>query len=146
MARSDASILGDFTGRIGNVIVYKLNGKTVMRIRPAGGKKKPSPKQKQNRDDFTHVMKYMRSLNRTINTGFYDVTNGRFAFHSAFSANLKAYKAAGKPAGLEWLKLSEGTRTGAENLQIEALDNERFKVIWGNPNDKDGWYHSYDRA
>ncbi|MBE0650706.1 MAG: hypothetical protein IH595_07670, partial [Bacteroidales bacterium] len=146
MARSDASILGDFTGRIGNVIVYKLNGKTVMRIRPAGGKKKPSPKQKQNRDDFTHVMKYMRSLKWIINTGFYDVTNGRFAFHSAFSANLKAYKTAGKPGGLEWLKLSEGTRTGAENLQIEALDNERFKVIWGNPNDKDGWYHSYDRA
>jgi len=145
MARSDASILGDFTGRIGNIVVYKLNGKTVMRMRPAGGKKKPTPKQKQSRDDFAHVMKYMQSLNQIINTGFYDVTNGRFTFHSALSANLKAYKEAGKPEGAEWLKLSDGKRDGAEDAHVEPLEGNHFKITWGKPL-VEGWRSNADRV
>jgi len=145
MARSDASILGDFTGRIGNVIVYKLNGKTVMRIRPAGGKKKPTPKQKQSREDFAHVMKYMQSLNQILNTGFYDVTNGRYAFHSAFSANMKAYLDAGKPEGAEWLKLSEGKGAGAEELHLEPLEGNLFRITWGKPLGE-GWWSHNDRV
>ncbi|MBN2615246.1 MAG: hypothetical protein JXR71_06090 [Bacteroidales bacterium] len=142
MARSDASILGDFTGRIGNIIVYKLNGKTVMRIRPNTTKRKPTPRQKQSRDDFTLVMRYMGSLKRVINTGFYDVTEGRFAYHSALSTNLKAYKAAGRPEGAEWLKLSEGNRAGAEDLQLEVLENNKFRISWGKPTA--GAYENHD--
>jgi hypothetical protein len=145
MARSDASIFGDFSGRIGNVIVYKLNGKTVMRIRPAGRTKKTTPVQKQNREDFAHVMKFMQNLKPVLNTGFYDVTKGRFAFHSAFSANLKAYKEAGRPAGPEWLKLSEGTRNGAENPQVEPLGKARFRISWGEPSIA-GWWAGNDRV
>jgi len=145
MARSDASILGDFTGRIGNLVVYKLNGKTVMRIRPAGRTKKVTPRQKENREDFKYVMQFMQRLKPVINTGFHDVTQGRFAYHSAFSANLKAYKEAGKPEGLEWLKISEGTRDGAEDLKVESLGGARFKVSWGDPSGE-GWSSFGDRV
>ena len=145
MARSDASILGDFTGRIGNLVVYKLNGKTVIRTRPAGRKKKITPAQKQSREDFTYVMQFMQRLRQIINIGFYDVTQGRFAYHSAFSANLKAYKEAGRPAGLEWLKLSEGKRDGAEDLKVEPLGEARFKISWGKPSGE-GWAGNRDRV
>lgn len=145
MARSDASILGDFTGRIGNLVVYKLNGKTVIRTRPAGRTKKVTPRQKQNQEDFKHVMQFMQSLTKVINTGFYDVTQGRFAYHSAFSANLKAYKEAGRPTGLEWLKLSEGIRDGAEDLKLESLGENRFKISWGEPSGV-GWSGNHDRV
>ena len=131
MARSDGSIFGDFTGRIGNLVVYKLNGKTVIRIRPNTTKRKPTERQKQSRDDFAHVMHYVRSLRQIVDAGYYDVSQGRHAFHSALSANLKAYKAAGRPEGAEWLKLSEGTRAGAEALQLEPLENNRYRITWG---------------
>lgn len=70
MARSDTSILGDFTGRIGNLVVYKLNGKTVIRIRPAGRTKKITPAQKQSREDFAYVMQFMQRLDRLSTPGF----------------------------------------------------------------------------
>lgn len=33
-------LFGEFSGRIGNLIVYELNGQTVIRSRPAGPQKK----------------------------------------------------------------------------------------------------------
>jgi len=131
MARSNASIFGDFSGRIGNLVVYKLNGKTVIRIRPNTTKRKPSELQKQNRDDFAHVMGYIRGLRQIVDSGYYDISEGHYAFHTALSANLKAYKADERPVGAQWLKLSEGTRAGAEDLQLEALENNRYRITWG---------------
>ncbi|MBE0637027.1 MAG: hypothetical protein IH598_00730 [Bacteroidales bacterium] len=139
MARANTGILGDFSGRIGNIVVYKLNGKTVMRMRPSGSKKKATPGQQQSRDDFSHVMKYMQRLKDVVNTGFYDVTEGRFAFHSALSANLNAYRLAGKPASAEWLKISEGDRSGAQEVQLEQFEDGTFKITWGQPEEGKKW-------
>ncbi|MBN2615965.1 MAG: hypothetical protein JXR71_09760 [Bacteroidales bacterium] len=145
MARSDASIFGDFSGRIVNLVVYKLNGKTVIRIRPNTTKRKPSVLQKQNRDDFAHVMHYIRGLRQIVDSGYYDISEAHYAFHTALSANLKAYKAAGRPESAEWLKLSEGTRLGAPDLQLEALENNRYRITWGKPL-RDYWQGRYDRV
>jgi len=130
MGRSDSNIFGDVSGRVGNLVFYKLNGKTVVRIRPAGRKKKTTARQKENQTDFRHIMRYMQCLNGIVNTGYYDVTEGRFTFHSALSANLIAYREAGKPEGAEWLKLSEGSRSGADDVQLESLGAGRFRVSW----------------
>ncbi|NCC73587.1 MAG: hypothetical protein EOM06_09330 [Sphingobacteriia bacterium] len=145
MAPSKNGFFGDFTGRVGNIIVYKMNGKTVMRARPSRVKKNPTALQQQSRNDFAHVLKYMQTLKKTINTGFQDVSTDRSAFHTAMSGNLRAYLESGRLAGSEWLIVSKGKRAGAKEVQIEATGGNSFKITWGTPEAGKKW-SDHDRV
>lgn len=46
---------------------------------------------------------------------------------------------------MEWLKLSEGKRDGAEDLKVEPLGEARFKISWGKPTGE-GWSGNLDRV
>lgn len=133
MARSESGLFSDFTGRIGNLVVYKLNGKTVVRTLPSVPTKPPTALQQQARNDFSHVMKYMQALKPVVSVGYREVARGRSAFHAALSHNLKAYREAGKPTDAGWLILSDGTRAGASNLHLENSGNNQFRITWGDP-------------
>ncbi len=133
MARSESGLFSDFTGRIGNMVVYKLNGKMVVRSLPAAPVKPPTAMQQQARTGFAHVMQYMQALKPVVSTGFRETARGRSAFHAALSANLKAWREAGRPAGAGWLILSHGTRAGANDLHLENSAGSRFRITWGDP-------------
>jgi hypothetical protein len=132
MAFTQEGIFGKFTGRIGNLVVYQRNGKTVIRtlsthsIPPATGAKK------QSQEQFARVMKLMQALKPFISKGFHDVAETKSAYHTAMSANIKRVRESADPLGLSWLLTSSGSRAGAEQLVIEA-DNHQVTVRWEDP-------------
>lgn len=145
MAQSNSNIFGDFTGKLGNLVIYKLNGKTVARTKPRPKKDKPTVAQQEARNDFKHVMKLVQTLKPLVHIGFRDVSEGQLMFHTALSVNLKAYRQAGKPAGLDWLKLSKGMRAGAADLNVMPITENSFEINWGKATDEQN-YADHDRV
>lgn len=66
MATLKNGIIGGFSGRLGNVVVYEMFGKTVVRSLPQKNQKKATGKRKQYQDDFRYVMKWMQYLKPMI--------------------------------------------------------------------------------
>lgn len=126
-------LVSEFKGRFGNAVIYKLNGKTVMRTLPFGKRKKAQGKQRQYQQDFAWVMKHMQKVKPFISQGFFHVAEGRSPFHTALSVNLKRYREAGMPTSPEWLLLSQGSLAGVTDLILDKPDNGTIVLHWGNP-------------
>lgn len=126
-------LLSEFKGRFGNAVIYKLNGKTVMRTLPFGNGKKAQGKRKQYQQDFSWVMKHMQRVKPFISHGFFHVAEGRSPFHTALSVNLKRYREAGMPVSPEWLLLSQGNLAGVNDLALDKPENETVVLRWGDP-------------
>ena len=138
MGYSKDGILGDFRGRVGNLVMYQMHGKTVVRIRPAGRSGKPSPALKAAQGDFARVMGVMRKMKWFVRTGFYFVAEGRSPFHQALSENLLRYRAAEEKDDLKWLLLSRGTRAGALDAAC-SIGDEYVDISWGAPEEGKPW-------
>jgi hypothetical protein len=123
-------LFGEFSGRIGNLIVYELNGQTVIRTRPAGPQKKATGKRKQYQDDFRHVMKLMQIAKHTVKIGFAEEGKKGTGFKKALGENLKKYRSLDRPESLNWLELSRGTLSGAASFSSELLTDGQLKICW----------------
>ena len=88
MARIENGPFGNISGRVGNVVVYMLNGKMVMRSLPSVKRKKASGRQKETQDIFASVMKPVRAAKSFTKIGFGRV-KGFSAYHTALSMNLQ---------------------------------------------------------
>jgi len=138
MAFSQEGLLGDFSGRIGNLVVYKLKGKTVIRSMPAVTRGPARGRLKQTQDGFSRVMTVLRGLKAFVKVGFHDFAGGDYVFQKALSENLKRYHAAGSPEGLDWLLLSAGERAGAQQLSL-AVSGSKATISWGEPEADKPW-------
>lgn len=123
-------LFGEFSGRIGNLVVYELNGKTIVRTRPAGPQKKATGKRKQYQDDFRYVMKLMQMALKMVKIGFMEKDKKGTGFKKALGVNLKKYRELERPQTLEWMELSRGDLAGATDLQTEILSNGQLKITW----------------
>lgn len=130
MAYSKEGVLGNFTGRLGNLVVYQMNGKTVVRQMPVRKKGIVSPHLKEAQGHFSKIMSVMQATKPFIKRGFNDLAEGKFVFQRALSENLKLFKEAGNPDNLEWLQLSWGERAGAKDLAVSVVGNEAT-ISWG---------------
>jgi len=63
MAIIDKNILGEITGKIGNLVIRKLNGKTVIALRPAKYKASQSTQAKFHRNRFAVTVKFAKYIN-----------------------------------------------------------------------------------
>jgi hypothetical protein len=138
MAFSQEGLLGDFSGRIGNLVVYKLKGKTVIRSMPAVKRGPARGRLKQTQDGFSRVMTVVRGLKAFVKVGFHDFAGGDYVFQRALSENLKRYHSAGSPAGLDWLLLSAGERAGTQQLSLE-VNGISATIKWGEPEPDKPW-------
>ncbi|MDX9941452.1 MAG: DUF6266 family protein [Bacteroidales bacterium] len=130
MAYSQEGVLGNFKGRLGNLVVYQMNGKTVMRRMPVRQGGVVSPHLKKAQGDFSKVMAVMQAVKPFVRRGFDDAAEGRFVFQRALSENLKRFREAGSPEHLDWLVLSLGERAGAKDLSVAVTGNEAT-ISWG---------------
>jgi len=132
MAFSQEGLLGEFRGRLGNLVIYKMNGKIVMRTRPSTQRGPARGRQKETQDSFARVMTILQPLKSWLKMGFNDLAGGKYVFHKALSENLKRFNAAEEPDKLRWLVLSMGGRAGAQNLALQMIDGLAL-VTWGDP-------------
>lgn len=133
MANSKEGLLSGFKGRIGDLIIYKMYGKTVIRSVPEKKRKPATGSLKKKQQSFAVVMKYMQAVKAIIRIGFYDIAIDRSPYHTAMSYNLKSYYNAVNTENTDWLQLSHGNRAMAEDLYLEKESNEQAILRWGKP-------------
>ncbi len=138
MAYSKEGLLGDFSGQLGHFIVYKVHDKTVIRSRPVSRRGPVSPALKAAQTDFGQVMNVLRRVKTFVRLGFYDVAQGRSAFHQALSENLLRYRASAATESLDWLLLSRGGRANALDV-VCSLGEKQVEVAWGEPQGGKPW-------
>ncbi|WP_449440164.1 DUF6266 family protein [Pedobacter steynii] len=72
MAKAPQGLFGPFTGKIGNVVCYILNGEAVVRSLPRKRRGKKTLKEKKTTTKFGGVQKWMRPLKDFVRVGFKD--------------------------------------------------------------------------
>ncbi|MFO7978669.1 MAG: DUF6266 family protein [Bacteroidales bacterium] len=134
MAQSTTGINGIFSGRIGNVVFYEMNGKQVARQLPSGKMPAATGPKKVAQENFGRVIRIMKGIRQYVNTGFKDVETRGSAFRQAVSVNLKRLGASSHPDSLEWLLPTMGTRAGAHDITMQQAD-QMATVSWGAPHE-----------
>ena len=132
MAFTEEGMLGKLAGSLGDLVIYQMNGKIVVRAKPGKRTKPATGRQKETQENFARVMNILRPLKPYVKVGFNDLADGRFVFHKANSVNLKRFYDASNPDDLRWLMLSKGDRAGATGLVLE-VEGEQATVSWGDP-------------
>ncbi|MDX9943141.1 MAG: DUF6266 family protein [Bacteroidales bacterium] len=132
MASTKEGPLGNYSGRIGNIVAYEMFGKTIMRSRPSGKRRPAQGALKQAQTDFSKVMKVMQSARSAVRVGFNPQAEGRSAFHAAMSVNLVNYRNAASPEDLHWLVISQGERSWAQDVAM-TIEGNKAVVTWGDP-------------
>lgn len=123
---------GEFSGLIGNLISYQVNGQSRIRMN-SGTRVDTSELVAEVRSDFRVVMTLLKKVKSFIDIGFKDHTENRAAYHSALSINLKNYKEAqrlGKTDNYGWFGLSYGKLSGAENITATRLADGTIELSW----------------
>jgi hypothetical protein len=130
MANSKQGLIAGFSGQIGEVVIYQMMGKTVIRSLPTRKRAPAKGALKKSQDGFARMMKIMQAVKPFIKAGFHDVAEGRTAFHTALSENIKRRSQSNHPDSLHWLKVSSGKRAGANDLTVQCEGNSAT-VSWG---------------
>ncbi len=89
MGRLKKNILDAATGKIGNVVVYEMYGKTYIRSKPDSIKDKKSPAQLAQRRKMVLMIEFLRPFLRLIRLTYAHEAIGRSAYQAAQSYNLR---------------------------------------------------------
>lgn len=119
--------LGNLSGKVGNVVIYTMNGKMVMRSLPAKKRAKACGKQKASQELFTQVMKPIRLAKDFVKVGFAG-HKGHSPYHAALSMNIKRMVDAG---GFNYgqLLFSNGKLAGPLNPVLNLSEN-LLQISW----------------
>lgn len=129
MATLKNGIMGGFSGRLGNLVVYEMFGKTVIRTLPSVKQKKASGKRKQYQDDFRYVMRWMQHLKPLLDMCWNLEPPHKKAFKPAFSYNLKRYRDLGRPNNFDWLQVFQNGANALQNLAL-TYEEDLFILKW----------------
>lgn len=89
MGRLKTNILDAATGKIGNVVVYEMYGKTYIRSKPDRIKDRKSPAQLAQRRKMVLMIDFLRPFIKLIRVTYAHEAVGRSAYQAAQSYNLK---------------------------------------------------------
>jgi len=148
MGSLNNGLFGGFSGRVGNLVGYILNGKSV--IRTIGHSTKPlTPARKANCQQMTVVNAFLRPSLNFIRTGFRYITAGtdKNFYNAAVSYNKKhAIQGVYPNLSIDYTKalISMGSLLKAAITQIYHHE-EGIEFKWEIPSDLP-WEHRNDRA
>lgn len=156
MARLNHPFLGQISGKLGNLVIYQLNGKTVVREKPQWKKSyQPTALQRLYQQKFKLATTALRPLNKVLDTGYGEfVSPTRKGFHLALSQTLKSAinEAQGNVSvNYESILISSGFVSPVLNLQNEWIGARKLRLYWesqgnqGNSKDSDlSWIVVYN--
>lgn len=137
-------------GKLGNLVFYTLNGKTVVRSRPTHthkNKKNPSPLQLIQREKLTTINAFLKPIKLALDFGYQEfLTQSKKGIHWAYSEiNTKGYNHTREPKiDPAYLRISKGALLGPEKSKAEREANG-IVVSWVN-NSAEGKAQSTDEA
>ncbi len=94
MARLTKSVLGELSGKIGSLIVRKVNGKQFVSLRPDHYKKSKSTKAIYEKNKFSAVVKFAKTINsipHIKNVWQKSNVQGFSTYHKILKTNLKLF-------------------------------------------------------
>lgn len=125
--------LGDFSGKIGNVVGATWRGKAVMRSLQSSITKAPSASQLRQRDKFKTVINFLNPIKELLNITFGDTTQVKTPFNNATSYHLKE---AVMDVNDTWQMLypkvliSEGALQGIQQAVLKPMPNHNLQLQW----------------
>ena len=143
MAGSHDAFMGRLSGRIGNLVVYQMYGKTVVRVRPGYRSKQSSPELKASQNDFKAVVQVLSKLKDMLRFGFASQAINRSAWNAAVSINLNRYRQAADKPIANWLQLCAGGLPQANAWQTSLDENGQLLLHWENGPEASG--HGADK-
>lgn len=122
-------------GKIGNLVFYTLNGKTVVRSRPSQNHKNkhnPSPLQLIQREKLATINAFLKPIKLVLDFGYQEfITQSKKGIHWAYSEiNTKGYNHTHEPRiDPAFLRISKGNLLGPENAQ-SLRKGDSIVITW----------------
>ncbi len=130
MAKRKAN--GEFSGLVGNIVLYERKGEQHMRVRPKKRIDKSASLLK-SQAEFRNLMFLIKKFKILINTGFADHTKNRSAYHSALSVNRNNFVTAkneGNTGNIGWFQYSDGSLSGALDVSAVRTADGKIEISW----------------
>jgi hypothetical protein len=135
--RTNKSIIGDFKGTIGPVVLSESYGIATARGKPRKrGKGKKSAKQRKHTDTFSRVNKYLQQATNIINLGYQKPKNPKMSpFNAAVSWHFNNALAADQTRDvldMEKIKFSSPVKKTQKAWQptLSVSETDRVTVTW----------------
>ncbi|MET1056078.1 MAG: DUF6266 family protein [Pedobacter sp.] len=123
------SVLGDYSGTVGTVVLSMYRGIPIMKGRPRPSRKAASPQQLGQREIFKIVTAFFRPEKSVINIGFQQPGRSKHSpMNAAVSYHMK--NAIGGAAGNPYLELSKLRLTQPRN-KTQSAWNSKLSVAGG---------------
>ena len=133
MGKIEPSLLGKINGKVGNPVIYEMNGQLLVRKNPSFRENKLSDLQKYNNQVFSIANKFLMPFKAELNfTMSAFEKGGKKGFHQGLSWLLRNGIVHGEfPKVLpEKLMVSMGTLPGPENPFAARLSEDEFRISW----------------
>lgn len=125
---------GLYSGRMGDIIFYVMNGKTYARHAPDPGKRKPlTEKQRGMNVRFRAVQWMYRVFRAEVSPEIWRAAGreaGKTASNLFHSTNCACFDAEGRLADPEGFQFSAGSLLLPRDIAVEAAEGGRFRVTW----------------
>ena len=122
-------------GKIGNLVFYELNGKTVVRSRPSQNHKNkhnPSPLQLLQREKLKTINAFLKPIKLALDFGYQEfLTQSKKGIHWAFAdINTKGYNhTREQKIDPSYLRVSKGNLLGPDKPNL-AKDGHAIVINW----------------
>ncbi len=135
MAFLNHPFLGRISGKLGNLVLYQLNGHTIVRERPQRKKDyQPTALQALYQQKFKKANDILRPLSKQLDIGYGELTTAtRKGFHLALSQTLKSAMIQtdeGPKVNIEAILISTGFIAPVQSLQAERLEGQKLRLHW----------------
>jgi len=143
MARINNGFLSGISGSLGNLIFYKLNGKTVVRQKPGPRNYVSSEPQLYQQRSFAVGQKFLTPLRNILNQIHRHKRSGSLnGMNATLSWVLKnaMENNAGTPILIpEKIYLHRGYLIHLDNLMVERLEEKTIRITWSVNSSTDFW-------
>jgi len=135
MATLKNPLLSQISGKLGNLVIYQVNGKTVVRERPQWKTAyKATELQQLHQQKFKEADRILRPLKQMLDFGFGEFVHGnRKGIHLAMSHAMKwAFDGENGSVEIkpESLLVSSGAVATAANLLVERTGGQKVLLQW----------------
>lgn len=141
MARVISSFLEGVSGSLGELVIYKVGGKTYIRKKPGkqskSTKARTSERKRHSQSIHTQAHRFLRNITPILRFGYQNYEDGaRKAYHAAVSYTMKnSFKFEGKGASkvldISLVKVSRENLLGPQEPKVERIP-EGVKFSWTN--------------
>ncbi|MBQ8225314.1 MAG: hypothetical protein IJZ86_08205 [Bacteroides sp.] len=133
MGTVDNGLLGGVSGKVGNLVGFRRNGKNLIRVQAARINDARTPKQLKQRRKVVLVIEFLKPLMPFIHIGYKNYAQGRSAYNAATSYLMKrcmTENGAGEPCiDLQRVMLSIGFLNGVEKAEVLRI-GDKLNFSW----------------